>query len=470
MIPATTAAAADERTTDHARLVDPRTGLVRSIVDFPMPPRFPRGLIARGADVANSLDPATWHADRAAVGSAFHDAEAAELAAIGEAVERYCGNFVPEGLRRASFAELRAEGTAAVDPHDLTLYSRRQYATPGFPLVPFTRNLPVRWVPGHDMVDGTPTLVPASLVYCNYHWGERKHTEPRTNGVIYAGIAAGPDRAFAEAAALEELVERDATAVWWLSGAPATGIDVSGSVALQQALVTAAEDPGVRYHFFAIPTGFDAAVVGCLLDDTENQIIGAGFACRTDPEAAALKALSEAVGTWFYSTGILDPDGSIWAAIRAGALDARAYKAHRADRRYLDDFRDDYRDVIDLGAQMQFYLDPRARVYAERMYAPPRTVPVAELGRWEPRDRRAHYLKQVAERGMRAYSVDVTTPDVAMAGLHVSRVVVPELYTNAPASLPYLGGTRLYEEPAERGWLPAPVSENELFLAPIPHV
>lgn len=455
---------------DYARLVDPRTGLIRRIVDFPMPPQFPRGLIARGADVANSLDPRTWHADRAAVGSAFHDARAAELAAIGEAVERYCGNFVPEGLRRASYTELREEGTAAVDPSRLTLYSARQYATPGFPLVPFTRDLPVRWVPGHDMADGTPTLVPASLVYCNYHWGERKHTEPRTNGVIYAGIAAGPDRAFAESSALEELVERDATAVWWLSGAPATGIDVSGSAAVQQALVTAAQDPAIDYHFFAIPTGFDAAVVGCLLDDTDNQIIGAGFACRTDPEAAALKALSEAVGTWFYSTGILDPQGSIWAAIEAGALDARAYKPHRADRRYLDDFRADYRDVIDLGAQMQFYLDPRARVYAERMYAPASTVALTGLERWEPRDRRAHYLEQITARGMRAYSVDVTTPDVAAAGLHVARVVVPELYTNAPASLPYLGGTRLYEEPAERGWLPAPVSEDALFLAPIPHV
>lgn len=460
----------DTSAPDHARLVNPRTGIIRRIVDFPMPDRFPRALVSRGADVANSLAPATWHADRAAVGSAFHDARAAEYAAIGEAVERYCGNYVPAGLRRATYGQLRAEGTAAADPATLALYSRRQYATPGFPLVPFTRDLPVRWVEGRDMVDGTPTLVPASLVYCNYHWGERKTAEPRTNGVIYAGIAAGPDRAFAEAAALEELIERDATAVWWLSGAPAPGIDTAGSAAIQQASVTVAEDPGVRYHYFSVPTVFDAAVVGCLLDDGENHIIGAGFACRPDPEAAALKALSEAIGTWFYSTGILDPDGSIWAAIRAGALDERAYKPHRADRRYLDDFRADYHDVIDLGAQMQFYLDPRARVHAERMYAPPRTVPISELERWRPRDRRAHYLEQVTSKGMRAFSVDVTTPDVAMAGLHAARVVVPGLYTNAPASLPYLGGSRLYREPAEQGWLPAPLAEDELFLAPIPHV
>jgi ribosomal protein S12 methylthiotransferase accessory factor len=42
--------------------------------------------------------------------------------------------------------------------------------------------------------------------------------------------------------------------------------------------------------------------------------------------------------------------------------------------------------------------------------------------------------------GYRVVSVDVTTPDVLAAGLRVVRVVVPGLYSNAAAGLPFLGG------------------------------
>lgn len=453
------------------RLVDPRLGVIRRIVDFEMPDRLPRGLVTRGADVANSVDPGVWNADRAAIGANFGDPAHAEQAAIGEAVERYCGNRVPVALRHASYDDLVRGDEPAIDPESLVLYSDRQYDASGFPFVRFTRDLNVAWARGADLATGEPCWVPASLVYCNYHWGERGEREPLTNGLVYAGIAAGPTREFAEASALEELIERDATEIWWHSGAPARGLDVSGERRIVEALTTTAENPRIRYHFFEIPTGFDTHVIGCLLDDEELSIVGAGFACRPDPVTAALKALSEAIGTWFYSTGILDPEGSIWQAVASGGLDPRAYKPWREDRRYLDDFSPDFRDVIDLGAQMQFYLDPRARRHVTRMTDPEVVVPIGELATPDPdRDERTHLLAELARRDLRAYVVDVTTSDVRRVGLHAVRVVVPGLYTNAPASAPYLGGTRLYTEPAEYGWMPGPLTEDDLVLAPIPHV
>jgi len=456
---------------DHRRLVDPRLGLIRRIVDFEMPDRLPRGLITRGADVANSVDPSVWNADRAAIGANFDDPARAEQAAIGEAVERYCGNRVPSGLRRAAYDDLVRAGASAIDPTTLVLYSDRQYDAAGFPFVRFTRDLQVAWTAGDDLFTGDPCWAPASLVYCNYHWGERAEREPLTNGLIYAGIAAGPTREFAEASALEELIERDATEIWWHSGAPARGLDVSGERRIVEALTTAADDPRIRYHFFEIPTGFDVHVIGCLLDDEELSIVGAGFACRPDPVEAALKALSEAIGTWFYSTGILDPEGSIWQAVAAGGLDPRAYKPWREDRRYLDDFSPDFRDVIDLGAQMQFYLDPRARVHVTRMTDPEIVIPIGELRAVDVGgDERSHLLNQLARRGFGACSIDVTTSDVRRAGLHAVRVVAPGLYTNAPAATPYLGGDRLYAEPVEHGWMTGPLTEDDLVLAPIPHV
>lgn len=457
----------------HRRLVDEQLGLVRRLVDYPMPPWFPQGLITRGADVANSLDPVHWHADRAAFGATFGDPIGAAVAAIGEAVERYCGNHVPTNLVRGSYAELLRRGHRVLDPTSIVLFSAEQYHTAGFPFVPFTRDLDVLWAPGEDLHDGSPCLLPASLVYCNFHWSPDRTTEPRTNGLVYAGIAAGPDRTFAETSALEELIERDATALWWHSGASPRGLDVSGDPRLTAALAVRDGANRVDYHFFEIPTAFDTQVVGCLLEDRELQIVGAGFACRSDPGEAALKAAAEAIGTWFYSTGILDPDGAIWQAVAAGGLDPRAYKPYRADRRYLDDFRDDYRDIIDLGAQMQFYLDPRTRSLVTRITDPDVRIPLAApptSTNREPAVRRARLLDGLAEQGMRAYAVDVTTPDIARVGLHVSRVLTPDLTSNAPASAPYFGGDRIRTEPHRLGLVPAPLREQDLVRAPIPHV
>jgi ribosomal protein S12 methylthiotransferase accessory factor len=55
---------------------------------------------------------------------------------------------------------------------------------------------------------------------------------------------------------------------------------------------------------------------------------------------------------------------------------------------------------------------------------------------------------------------------VAATGLRVVRVLIPGMYPNAPASLPFLGGSRLYE-PTNRGRRP---TLDDLVRAPIPAI
>ncbi|MFE0427085.1 YcaO-like family protein [Streptomyces sp. NPDC058953] len=187
-------------------------------------------------------------------GAALGDHEQARAAALGEAVERYCGNAVPDTLRGASYRRLRRAGVPAVDPREFALYAPSQYAHRGFPFVPFTSGLEIAWVPG-------------------------------TQG-------SGLDR-----------------------------LRVPDAVRL----------PG--------PVG------------------GGGLA-----------------------------DG----------------------------------------------------------------------------------LRLLTEQGFRAVAVDLTTPEVRAAGLHVTRVLVPGLSCNAPAAFPFLGGRRLYEEPVGRGWVAGPLREDDLVLDPLP--
>lgn len=454
--------------TPYDRLVDPRFGIVLSLTRREHPPEMPPSLVSFTAKVCDSRRLGPWQGDRVALGTAFHDPEPARRAAIGEAVERYCGNFIPAGLRRASYRDLLAAGEPALDPADLVLYSERQHSTRGFPFVRFTQDLPVLWTEGTDLGTGRTVLAPASLAYINYFLGERA-AEPRTNFVIYSGVAAGPSREAAELSALLELVERDATMIWWMSGSPCRAIDLEAEPVLRSALAGPADDGTIRYHLIEIPTPFEIPVLGALIHDTALGIVALGAACRPDPEAAALKALAEAIHLRSFSKEMLAEDGSVWRSMRSGILDPRAYKPYRADRAYRDSFRPDFRDVTDLGAQAQIYLDPRMHVHVERITRAPVSLGLADLPRVPGPDARASCLEILARRGFRAVSVDLTTEDVRAAGLSVVRVIVPGLVPNAPAAFPCLGGRRLYEEPAELGWLPGPLSEDDLVREPLPH-
>ncbi len=456
---------------NEALLVDERFGIVLGLHRKHHRDDEPAALLAFHGRVNNSRKLGQWYGDRISLGSAFYDAEAARRAAIGEAVERYCGNFVPRGLQKASYEALAAAGELAIDPTELALYSPRQHATRGFPFVPFTRTLEVYWAAGRRLSDGSPAWVPASLVYPNYFVDRLAH-EPRTHFVNLAGIAAGASREDAERSALEEIVERDAISIWWLSGGSQQELDWRSEPRLAAAM--APRDPATaapEYRVFAIANGCGVPVIAAVLRDGDG-IVTLGAASRPDPVDAAAKALTEAVHLRGYSRELLQQDGKIWQLMKDGILDQRVYKAYREDRSYRDAYRSDWRDVVDLGCHAQIYLDPRMAEHLSRFEggAPPlpcATVPAFSAE--ERRDLRAAYLARLAAEGLSAYSVDVTTPDVAAAGLSVVRAVVPGMVGNAPAAFPPLGGRRLYEEPRRHGWRTEYLREDDVVLAPIPH-
>ncbi|RFS83330.1 hypothetical protein D0T12_19900 [Actinomadura spongiicola] len=458
-------------------LVDPRTGVITQVVHTEPEPWWPPSLDVCATHIADIASLLPWPADRVSTGTAFGDPGRARLGAIGEAVERYCGNFVPADLRRATRSELVAAGENAVDPADLALYSAAQYAVPGCPFVPFADHLPVLWTRGVTLPSEEPVWVPASLVYINYHQPPRL-AEPVTNFVMLAGIAAGTDDRMARAAALEEVIERDATVIWWANRLPARPVHVDHprltpilepepEAGPGWARAVGARGP-CRYRVVALPTVFDVAVLGVLLEDPEHELAVFGVAARPDPAAAVRKALAEAVTLRRYALGLLDPDGDIWTSAREGTIPIECFHPHRADRRYADSYRADYRDVTDLGCHSQIWLDPGLRPHLEPITGDHAPLALEELPSpgGDPCDL---YLGRLAAAGLTAHAVDVTTPDVAATGFRATRVVVPGAYSNAPAAFPFLGGTRLYTDPVRLGLRRVPITEDEINLVPLPH-
>ncbi|WP_322752536.1 YcaO-like family protein [Frankia sp. Cas3] len=110
---------------------------------------------------------------------------------MGEAVERYCGNLIPAGLRRATFAELTASDCQVLDPRSVVLFSPAQYGSPRFPFVAFSEDLELEWVPGTQLLTGAVVWVPANLVWVSYAHQAPVRGVLFLNPVLSSGLAAG---------------------------------------------------------------------------------------------------------------------------------------------------------------------------------------------------------------------------------------------------------------------------------------
>jgi ribosomal protein S12 methylthiotransferase accessory factor len=437
-------------------LLDERLGIVQRVERARLHPHLPGGLRLVLAHLAETTRFCPWPADRATAGTAWWDDDAAVAGALGEAVERYCGNLIPSGLRRTSYDELVQAGERAVEPASLALYSDEQYASPGFPFVRLSADLPVRWAEGRDLATGERILVPASLVWVTYFRAGPTTAEPFTNYVIHAGIAAGTTRADAERRAIEELFERDAIMLGWLSGERWTRIRLDSP--LERMLRGPAG--ALEATVYLVPNEFGLPVTAALLRDRVTGVLAMGTAFRPDPRESVLKALAEAAQQHVVAYDLDDPAGSLRRAI--DGLGEHPLKPWRADRAYRRSYRADWRDMRELHCHLQLYLDPAMHDPLEERLAGGDEIDLDDVPHRGVRERDA-YVALLARHGYRAIGVDVTTSDIRRLGLHATRVIVPGFYSNGPAAFLFLGGGRLAERLRAQG------AEAVLCTLPLPY-
>ncbi len=447
-------------------LVDERAGVVLRTRPVAHHPSVPERLATVQAHVACMAwhDPG-WHSDPICGGSAFDDPAQARRAAIGEAVERYCA-----GTSRwahpvfACYRELAGSGEHAIDPERLVLFSERLYRSPGCPVVPFTRDLPVYWVRGRSLTRGCPAWLPLSLVYTAWR-PEDAPGQPLTHPTYLPGLAAGASLEQALVSGIEELVERDSTLVWWLNAPRLPALRLPPDLAaLWQGRPV---EQGQRAWLIALPNEFGIPVLAGVVEHIRERLLNIGFACRPDPRAAALKAWSEALVLQEGSRDLLDSGGAVYQAVADGWLPG-GFKPWRQDRAYQDDYRADFRDVVHLILQQQFFLDPRAVERVRPWVDVPPGADLAELPRLPDRSLAA-YRARIEVRGYEIFYAEITTPDIAHTGMAVARVIVPGLVPNFPAAFPPAGGGRIQRAAVALGWRATPPGEDDLNYLPMPH-
>ena len=423
-------------------LVSPYCGLVRGFSDLSRGPDDAR-LVRVGCRLAD-LEPLIGFTTDLRAGGSAPCRDEALAAALGEVAERYSASWVPEGLPLATAREL---GDRAVDPRRFALFHPRQHARPGFPFTPFTADKRVRWAPGVALPSNEPAFLPAQLVYLR--WRSPRDTGEEPIGYSTSnGTACGPTFEEAVLSGLLEVIERDAFMLTWYSGLSLPRLDWSSEPELTSFDERYFRGAGLRCSAVDLSCFHDVPTVVGIVRGTPDD--GAPLAVGAAAAPTVAEAWQDALGEAF--------------AVRAWA---RAMSHEGRDRRFADDFS----DLDGFDDHILFYASPEHARHAAFLDASPDENAAGEVAPLEGdnvTDQIAALCRRLAARGVTAYAVDVTAPDIAAAGLRVAKVVAPELQ---PLDVAYdgrfLGGRRLYRAAFELGLRAEPATFDD--LNPHPH-
>ncbi|HEX3542506.1 MAG TPA: YcaO-like family protein [Acidimicrobiales bacterium] len=371
------------------------------------------------------------------------DPDDAWLKAVVEAVERYC------------FAL----------PHDATLVERRSYRQVAGSAVPLERfrsltdaqlrsrpsvRFPgpddaIDWAWAYSLTRKEFALVPAVFAYPTVGLGPPNNL---TTSVHSTGVSCHVSVEAALLAGLLEVVERDAIMLHWLHRRPPRRITPSESpagdlVALLQGHFTLDD---FEFVLLDITTDTSIPTICCQAISANPRRPAAAFgaACRTEPVAAARKALFEVA--------------QVLSGLDGLKCDATTVLAESAVRYIWDHAR--------------FYASASTAPIIEFLTSSEESVGLDAVGEAVPERLGVggglqSCVDRLAARGLEVLAVDLTPEDVARCGLRTVKVLVPGMIDiNGDARFPNLGATRVRTAPSAMGW--PDISEDRLNLAPCP--
>jgi ribosomal protein S12 methylthiotransferase accessory factor len=421
--------------------VSPLTGIVQSSAEVLAAPDEQR-LVSIGCGVADGRPTIGEEIDDH-TGSEHWLRDAAEAAAIGEALERYSASYLPIERLVVSSADHLA---GAVSPERFALFHESQLAVPEFPFRPFRRDTVVSWVEGFALPRAEPAYLPAQLVFMPWRLGSPD--EARVGHTTSSGLACAPTLEEAVLAGLLEQIERDAVMLTWYNRLSLPLLDWSGDPELVPLDARYFAPTGLRYFaidlsaFFGIPTVLGAVqgAPGAL------GALGVGAGCAPTVAVAWRKALAEAfaVQRWVRDRALEQPE-----LLERPADEIRNFDDHTI-----------------------FYAHPDQAARAAFLWGSTErrdTREVAPLEGANVYEQIEAICSRFERQGIAAYAVDVTSPDVRSGGFHVVRAVVPELcQLDVVQRARFLGGRRLYEAAFEAGLLSRPLTVLDVNADPHP--
>jgi ribosomal protein S12 methylthiotransferase accessory factor len=430
----------DESLTRLRSCLSPYTGIAREATEILHAPDEGRMVtmictLATAEELLGAAPPAHssgWHSRR----------DVALAAAVGEALERYSAVYVPtEELVVGTADEL---GAPAVRPERFALFHERQYEHRAFRFKPFRGDTRVSWIRGFGLPDGDTALLPAQCVFISsFPAGEPCLAVPTSNG-----LACGATLEEAVLAGLLELVERDAVMLAWYNRLSLPLLDWSRDDAMCAVDEWLFRPVGLRYSAVDLSCFFGLPCVLGVVHGAPGQLgaLGVGAACAITVQEAWRKALSEAFAV------------RRWARESASDADAQ--------------IPDDPFDICGFDDHILFYAEHERAARAAFLDASVERRHVADITPVAGDDvasRVRSVTSRLASSDVGAYAVDITSPDVADAGLVVARVVAPELCgLDVAGAAPQLGGRRMAHAAFEAGLVSRPLDMGDFNRDPHP--
>ena len=334
----------------------------------------------------------------------------------------------------------RALGEWAVDPWDVLGFAQEQRERRvdfngtwrGYDEIPEPTAFDgeIDWSPIKALADGSTHWLPSQICFGRY--ADRAKDAGSAWRSDSNGCAAGRTPAHAVAHALLELVERDATGIWWYGRIPRPGVPQSllEGDPLAEALARRAE-MGQRAWLLDLTHDLEIPVIAAILADKDGNLQSLGFGCHVSQLQAARSAYLEMCQM------------ELSVAFVRGRVAQAADAATPDDRRVLDWMS--RANIGHLG-----HLRP-----AEGLIARRRPNLSSDEG---------HIAELVLERLRRArleaYIADLQRPDI---GVPAVRAFVPGLCHFKPR----LGCRRLIEVPRALRWREAGFDAKDLSEVPL---
>lgn len=428
---------------DAARLIDAlvsrRCGLVTDLTpqargpDEPCPPHLWNGTLAHYNAQSSTL------AMRLTGGKGRTEAEA-QLAALGEAIERYCAFGWDHNRMRIGPAS-----ETAITPPDCVLYSDQQYAE-GRPYQQWSPDVATTWIIGTELSSGAAVEIPASLVYL---LGPPPRIEDHFTVASSNGLAAGKDLTHAILGGLNEVIERDAFMITWLNRLPATLIKNPEGGCTTAQIIRHYAKFGTTVRLLSLPTDQAPYVVMAIAENPSQKGVSriVGLGCDIDPVAAVDKATFEMCQ--------LRPG----MAARMQASDYQTRLTRYDTVRGLDD-HPLFHTLPAHAAEFDFLTQTKTECDLRDLPRPNCATAQAALDLT---------VAAAASTGARVAYVDITTPDIVPLGPRVVRVIATGLQ---PIHFGHgqgrFGGTRLFDAPVNWGLRDTPLTETGLNQCPHP--
>jgi ribosomal protein S12 methylthiotransferase accessory factor len=379
----------------------------------------------------------------------------AVLGGLGEISERLLALMHYASMSEREFIfgtweELARQGVRALHPRELPLFAPEQYDDPAFPYAPFEPTTRVAWIEGRALATAEPVFAPAQLILLYYRRrpGEPAIAYPTTGGLVFHS---SPEAATLHG--LYEVIERDAINVCWHSRIPPRRVRIdltdalvrTGAIARPRLRVAGLDEVHVLLNTVDVPIPVLTAIA---LDHSKTQkaYLGGGGAWSTKDRALiqTIFELGQCRNTLKYHKPVQGK-----------------HIRHDSPLHELSDFFD---SVIYYGyeqniGKLDWYLMGGAEMEWSEVVDNP-------WGRAQGGEELANAISLCERAGLSPIVFDMS--GACWDGVHVQKVLIPELTHAGVPATPFLGHPRFLTVPRAMGLTDRVLTFNELNPDPVP--